>query len=279
MLWRDYEGKILFKKRKSFVKVALLFFKWISLSYNRQVRINQNLKLFPIFSVTLIFVFFFRFTVTIQYMFTKADGIPSMLTSLFSLPSNATDNRHFLKELITESFIFPTLDHTSPTHFVIGTLHWLAFILPSTYWSRFSSKWSPNKERTSSLNCLFINTLTTWTRDVHLGRTLTRDVLCFFKSYFTLSVCCAQRASAIRIFRSEFSPILFLKWIAYSVEVHCFIIFRSRRAFSWYMNLIRRSTFFFSTNSKAFASKNNSWSYSVNPISNYCQLNSRLSLV
>ena len=36
--------------------------------------------------------------------------------------------------------------------------------------------------------------------------------------------------------------------------------------------------FFFSTYSKTFASKNNSWSYSVNPISKYCHLDSRLSL-
>ena len=45
-----------------------------------------------------------------------------MLTSSFSLPSNATDKPHFLKERIMESFIFPTLDHASPTHFVIRTL-------------------------------------------------------------------------------------------------------------------------------------------------------------
>ena len=90
-----------------------------------------------------------------------------MLISSFSLPSNATDKPHFLKERIMESFIFPTLDHASPTHFVIRTLRWLAFILPSTYWSRFLSKWSSNKESTSSLNGLFINTSTTWTRDVH----------------------------------------------------------------------------------------------------------------
>ena len=97
--------------------------------------------------------------------------------------------------------IFLTLDHAPPTHVVIKTLCWVAFILPSTYWSRFLSKWSSNTERTSSLNGLLINTSTTCTRDVHPGDTLTRDVMCFFKSSFTLLVCCTRWTSGIRIFR------------------------------------------------------------------------------
>ena len=96
--------------------------------------------------------------------------------------------------------IFLTLDHAPPTHVVIKTLCWVAFILPSTYWSRFLSKWSSNTERTSSLNGLLINTSTTCTRDVHHGDTLTRDVLCFFESSFTLLVCCTRWTSGIRIF-------------------------------------------------------------------------------
>ena len=145
---------------------------------------------------------------------------------------------HFLKERIMESFIFPTLDHASRNHFVIRTFHWFAFILPSTYWSRFLSKWSSNSERTSSLNGLLINTSRTWARDVHPGG---REVLFFFKSSFTLSVCCARWTSAIRIFPSEFWPIGFIKEFAYWVEIHSFIISWSHQAFSWYMTLTRRS--------------------------------------
>ena len=131
---------------------------------------------------------------------------------------------HFLKERIMESFIFPTLDHASPTHFVIRTLRWLALILPPTYWSKILPTWSSNKERTSSLNGLFINTSTTWTQYVHPAGTLTRKVLCFFKISSTLSLCCTRWKSAIRIFLSEFWPIRFLKGFAHAVEIYSFII-------------------------------------------------------
>ena len=100
--------------------------------------------------------------------------------------------------------------------------------------------------RTSSLNVLFINTWTPWTRDVHSGGSLTREMLCFFKSFFVLSVCSAQWTSAIRIFPSEFWSIGFLKEFAHSVEIHSFIISWSHQAFYWYMTLTHRSQLCFS---------------------------------
>ena len=89
---------------------------------------------------------------------TKSDriwysGKPSMLTLSFSFLSNATDKPDFLKECIMESFIFPNLGHASQTDFAIRTFHWLEYILPSTYWSRFLSNWSSNKRAYFIFKC------------------------------------------------------------------------------------------------------------------------------
>ena len=176
---------------------------------------NQNFKPFLIFSVTLIFIFFFRFIVIIQFI--------SMI----------------LHKSWWYSIFRQTLNVDLPTYFVIRTR--LPLILPSTYWSRFLSKWPSNKERTKSLNGLIINTSTTWTQDVHPVGTLTRGDLCFFKSSFPLSVCCERWTSATRIFLSGFWSTGFLKRFAHLVEIHSFIISWSHQAFSRYMTLTRRS--------------------------------------
>ena len=79
-----------------------------------------------------------------------------------------------------------------------------------------------------------------------------------------------------KFFHQSFGQLDFF-WI----RNHSFIIFRSYQAFfliyELYSSVI--TLFFFITYLKTFASKTNSWSYSVNPISIYCQLDSGLSLV
>ena len=200
---------------------------------------------------------------------------------LFQIHRHHPIHIHYLAQRLMESFIFPILDHASPTQVIIRTLRWLSFTLPSTYCSRFLSKWSSDKERTSSLNGLFINTSTTWTWDVHLGGTLTSKILCFFKNSFTLWICCTQWTSGIGMFSSEFWSIGFLKGFTCSDRnpfLHNLLITPS----IFLMHDLHSSVitlFFFSTYSKTFALKNNSWSYCVNPIRKYCQLDSRFSLV
>ena len=176
-----------------------------------------------------------------------------------------------------ESFIFPTLDHASPTHFVKRTLHWLPLILPSTYWSRFY----PSDLQTKNVLNLQTIYLSIWTQDVHSGGILTRAVLCFFKSSFTLSVYCAWWTSAIGIFTIR----VFANWVFKRICGFGRNPFLHNLLITPTLFLIHDpgssviTLFFFSTYSKTFASKSTSSSYSVNPVSKYFSLDSHLSLV
>ena len=201
-----------------------------------------------------------------------------MLTSSFSLLSNATDKPRFLKERIMESFIFPTLDHASPTYFVIRTLRWLAFTINMLIEVFIQVIF---KQRTYFIFKRFIcQYVDNWTRDVHPDGTLTREFLCFFKSSFTVSVCCARWTSAMRIFPSEFCPIGFVRICPFGRNPFPHNLLITPSLFLIHdLHSSGITLYFFNTYSKTFASKNNSLSYSVNPISKYCQLDSRFSLV
>ena len=122
-------------------------------------------------------------------------------------------------------------------------------------------------------NVLHLQTvyLSIWTQDVHSGGTLTRAVLCFFKSSFTLSVYCAWWTSAIGIF-----PIRVLaNWVFKRICAFGRSPFLHNLLITPTFFLIHDSgssvitLFFFSTYSKTFASKSTSSSYSVNPVSKY----------
>ena len=146
-----------------------------------------------------------------------------------SLPSSVTDKPHFLQDCIMESFIFPTSDHASPTHFVKRTLHWLPLILPSLT-STYLFIQVIFKQRTYFIFKRFIYR---YGHKMYILVVHWLEQFCVsLKALSRYRFIARDEHQQLEFFPSEFWPIGFLKGSVHSVETHSSIISWSRQPFS-----------------------------------------------